>query len=159
MIATVTKLNAKSAPKPLARGESKLAKQKARNQFYSACAIGGVVATATGLSLTHLAHGVEFISGSGVIESIAMAVVIDCGMIGSEFAMLTNPGNKQISKYATPVVWGSLLMSAVGNALAFAQHANSGIMTAAACVMGVMVPAGIYCLMRVGSAQYLGIKK
>lgn len=160
MNATITKLSTtrKPAKVPAPKGASKTARKTAQAKGWSAAGIGLVAATLTGLSLKHLAHGVEITTGDGVVESVAMAIGIDLGMIGSELAMLTNPGNKAIMKWTNPFVWGSLLMSAGMNSFAFAEHSTSAPGVALSILMGFAIPAGIFCLMRVGAAQYLGAK-
>lgn len=148
----------KPAKAPAPKGASKAAKAKSTRQAWSAGSIGLVAATITGLSLAHLAHGVQVVTGDSPYAAWPFAVGIDLGMIGAEVAMLTNPGSKAISKWANPFVWGTLAASAMMNAFAFAEHATSTPMMAAAIAMGLAIPAAIYCLMRIGAAQYLGSK-
>jgi hypothetical protein len=42
----------------------------------------------TALSLSHLAHGVEIVTGSSTWESWAMAAGVDCGFITLELSQL-----------------------------------------------------------------------
>ena len=59
-----------------------------RRQAGTAVGIGTVAVTLTALSLSHLAHGVEIVTGSSTWESWAMAVGIDLGFVALELSQL-----------------------------------------------------------------------
>lgn len=129
-----------------------------RRQSMSATAIGAVAVTLTGLSLTHLAHGVAAVTGANTIEAWAMAVGIDVGFVAMELAQIATVGaalKRQVTKFARPATAGTLAGSAAMNAYAFASQTTSYPMMAAAITMGVAIPALVYALTRVGAALYI----
>jgi hypothetical protein len=81
-----------------------------------------VAVTLTGLSLSHLAHGVELVTGSSGVESWAMAVGIDLGFVALELSRISigERLRKHVGKYARPAIVGTLIGSAGMNAFAFA---------------------------------------
>jgi hypothetical protein len=102
MAATVLPLN-KSAQKtiPATRRGTRVGKAL-RRQAGTAIGIGAVAVTLTALSLSHLAHGVEIVTGSTVWESWAMAVGIDLGFVALELSQLAinNKVRKQVGRFA-----------------------------------------------------------
>jgi hypothetical protein len=93
-----------------------------------------VAVTLTGLSLSHLAHGVEIVTGSSAWESWAMAVGVDLGFVALEVSQLAigEKVRRQVSRYARPAILGTLAGSAAMNAFAFAAQASGPVMMAAA---------------------------
>jgi len=154
-MSTVTQLkivNKSSKPKPVRRTTKAM-----RRQVLSAAGIGAVAVTLTGLSLHHLASGIEIVTSSPTIESYAMAVGIDMGFISAEIAQLfaSNERMKRIvSKFAKPTVVGTMIASAAMNAFAFSSHVT-GYMIAPAVILGVAIPAMIYAFTRIGGALYI----
>jgi hypothetical protein len=128
-----------------------------RRQAGTAVGIGAVAVTLTALSLSHLAHGVEIVTGSSIWESWAMAVGIDLGFVALELSQLAigDKVRKQVSKFARPAIVGTLASSAAMNAFAFAAQTINPWMMAAAVALGVAIPALIYSLTRVGAALYV----
>lgn len=145
------------APAPHARPRTSKRTRAVRRQALSATAIGAVAATLTGLSLSHLATGIQLATSAPEWQSWAMAVGIDLGFVALELSQLSiaEKLRRQVARYARPAIMGTLAGSAVLNAAAFASGANGLLMQAGAVVMGVAIPALIYALTRVGAALYI----
>jgi len=118
-------------------------------------AIGAVACTLTGLSLSHLAHGISLVTGAEVWEGWAMAVGIDIGFIALELSQLSigDRLRKQVAKFAKPAILGTLAGSAAMNCFAFMAQANGYTMQAAAALLGIAIPSLIYALTRVGAVM------
>jgi hypothetical protein len=87
-----------------------------------------------------------------------MAIGIDLGFIALEIAQLcaATPGvRKDIGRYTKPAIIGTLIASALMNALAFGAQA-SGPMIYPAIALGIAVPALIYALSRVAFGLSVG---
>ncbi|HEY1246208.1 MAG TPA: hypothetical protein VGF29_15385 [Hyphomicrobiaceae bacterium] len=122
-----------------------------RRQTRAAAAVGAVAMVLTGLSLHHLASGIELVTKAPTPEAWAMAVGVDLGFIALEAAQLcaaSAAAAKAIGRYSKPAIVGTLAASAVMNALAFAAQAE-GLLVYPAAALGVAIPALIYCLSRV----------
>jgi hypothetical protein len=122
-----------------------------RRQARAAAAVGTVAMVLTGLSLHHLASGIELVTRGPTIEAWAMAVGIDLGFIALEGAGLcaaNQQAARAIGRWTKPAIVGTLGASAVMNALAFAFQAE-GLLVYPAAALGVAIPALIYCLSRV----------
>lgn len=147
----VTKLTTKTLPKKTTKKEPTI-NYRLRRQHYAAGAAGAVTLVLVGLSLSHLAHGIGIVTGSGFEERWAMAIGIDLGFIVLEMSQLcaaTEAVRRQVARYATPAIVGTLGISAALNALAFAAAAPAGLAQYAAGGLGVVIPALIYCLSRI----------
>jgi hypothetical protein len=153
----VVKLNVKNVKPSIKKVSSKGALKKMKRQALSATAIGVVAVALTALSLDHLAHGIDIVTGTNGWQSWAMAVGIDMGFITLELAQLaaaTDKVYKQIAKFTKPAIVGTMVGSAAMNAFAFAASAV-GYMVAPAVVIGISIPALIYALTKVGAAMYI----
>lgn len=132
--------------------------QEIRAQRYSAGLLGGVAVVLMGLSLSHLAHGIELItSPSYAWESWAMGVGIDCGLVATEVATLT-AGQKvrqETRWYSIAMIAGTLVLSAAMNAYGFASQATTIPFQTAGVIFGVAVPAMVWTLTRQAAAHYL----
>jgi hypothetical protein len=130
-----------------------------RRQAGTAVAVGLVAVTLTALSLSHLAHGVEIVTGSTAWESWAMATGIDCGFIALELSQLAigERVRKQVRRFARPAILLTLAGSAAMNAFAFAAQTTTLWMMGAAITLGIAIPALIYALTRVGAALYVDV--
>ncbi len=130
-----------------------------RRQAGTAVAVGFVAVTLTALSLSHLAHGVEIVTGSASWESWSMAIGIDLGFIALELSQLAINANvrRQIARFARPAILGTLAGSAAMNAFAFAAQTTNVWMMAAAVSLGIAIPTLIYALTRVGAALYIDV--
>lgn len=143
---------------PGIRGMNRKAAKKLQRQSKAAIGIGVVATTLTALSLSHLAHGIEIVCCAPSWQGWAMAVGIDCGFIGLELASIsaaTVHVGKQIATFAKPAIIGTLVLSALMNAFAFAEAATGVYLTVAAIMIGLAIPALIYALTRVGAAMYI----
>jgi hypothetical protein len=142
------------APAQVRRGQR--ATRALRRQGSTAIGIGAVAVTLTALS--HLAHGIEIVTGSSTWESWAVAVGIDLGFVAlelSQIATVSERVRRQVSRFAKPAILGTLTGSAGMNAFAFAAQTVNPWMMAAAVTLGVAIPALIYALTRVGAALYI----
>jgi len=140
------------------RSLNRKAAKKLQRQSKAAIGIGFVAATLTALSLSHLAHGIEIVCGAASWEGWAMAIGIDCGFIGLELATIasaTEHVRRSVSKFSKPAIVGTLVLSALMNAFAFAEHTVGIPLTTAAVMIGLAIPALIYALTRVGAALYI----
>jgi hypothetical protein len=141
-------------PKAPSRKDRRAAKAL-RRQAGTALGVGAVAVTLTALSLSHLAHGIEIVTGCQPWEGWAMAVGIDLGFVALELAQLAVVADKvrrQISRFARPAILGTLAGSAGMNAFAFGAQAVNQYMMAAGIALGVAIPTLIYALTRVGAA-------
>jgi len=116
--------------------------------------VGSVAVTLTALSLSHLAHGIEIVTGCQSWEGWAMAVGIDLGFVALELSQLAvyDKVRRQASRFARPAILGTLAGSAGMNAFAFSAQAINSYMMAAGITLGVAIPALVYALTRVGAA-------
>lgn len=155
MTNNVTKLQV--LPKAKTPSPRRKTKTALRHTMMTSCAIGAVAVTLTGLSLSHLAHGIELVTSSPSWQAWAMACGIDLGFVALELAMVTagDKLRKQIARLANPTIIGTLAGSATLNAFAFAAGASGLGQQVAAVVMGIAIPALIYALTKVGAALYL----
>jgi hypothetical protein len=156
--AKVIKMPGRSKPagKSFPRKSARFAKAMKR-QAAAAIAVGGVAATLTALSLTHLAHGVQIVTNCPEWEGWAMGAVTDLGFVGLEIAQVvcaTEKVRTEIKQWAPKAVSGMLVGSAAANAFAFASGAV-GWMVAPAVAAGLAIPAFLYALTRVGTAMYV----
>jgi hypothetical protein len=146
---------AKSSRPAASRGVR--ASRALRRQAATAVGIGAVAVTLTALSLSHLAHGVEIVTGSSPFEAWAMAVGIDLGFVALELSQISigDRLRRTVARYARPAIVGTLIGSAAMNAFAFAAQASSVVMMAAAVAMGVAIPALIFAMTKVGALLYI----
>lgn len=128
-----------------------------RRQAATAAGIGLVAVTLTGLSLSHLAHGVALVTGSSDLESWAMAIGVDLGFVALELSQISigDRLRKQVGKYAKPAILGTLVGSAAMNAFAFAGQATNYWTMSAGIALGVAIPALIYAMTKVGAMMYI----
>lgn len=133
-------------------------RRRLARQRIASYGIGSVALVLTGLSLSHLAGGVQLLTQGDVWHSWAMAIGIDLGFIALELGQLsvtTDTMRKTVSRFAGPAVKGTLLVSAVMNAYAFAAPATCWPFAVAAAMLGVSIPALIYVLTRVSVALWI----
>ena len=160
MNATVTRLNPTPKPKQPkpAKAPSRSAKIKGTRQRAASYAIGSVGLVLTGLSLSHLASGVQVLTHSEAWSAWSMAAGIDLGFIGLEVGQLccsTDKLRQTVERFARPAIIGTLIASALMNAYAFASEATSWPYAAAGCALGVAIPAMVYVLTRVSMAMFM----
>ena len=125
----------------------------------AAVGVGAVAITLTALGLSHLAHGIEIVTGCQSWEGWAMAIGIDLGFVALELSQLavSDKLRRQVSRFARPAILGTLAGSAAMNAFAFAAQTTTAYMMAAAVALGIAIPSLIYSLTRVGAALATGI--
>jgi len=140
-------------PKAPSRKDRRAAKAL-RRQAGTALGVGVVAVTLTALSLSHLAHGIEIVTGCPPWEGWAMAGGIDLGFVALELSQLavTDKLRRKVTRFARPAILGTLAGSAGMNAFAFGAQAVNQYMMAAGIALGVAIPALIYALTRVGAA-------
>lgn len=141
------------AAKTIARKAARLTRRQ-RIQHKSAYAVLGVAGALTALSLEHLATGATLVTHCTPLDGYALASGIDLGFIALEAATLVMP-SPHVAKYARPAILATLALSAVMNAFAFAQGAE-GMMVAAACALGAMIPGLVYAQVQVAAAMLKG---
>ncbi|WP_029002739.1 hypothetical protein [Azorhizobium doebereinerae] len=137
-------------PKPARR----VSLARINRQRVAAAGAAAVAVVLTGLSLSHLSHGIHLVTQAPPAESWAMATGVDLGFIASELAMLcasTEAVRRSVARFAQPAIAGTLGMSAALNALAFALPMDGWQLYAAA-ALGVAIPALVYALARVAFA-------
>jgi len=129
-----------------------------RRQRLAAVGLGFVAATLTALSLSHLAHGIQIVTGTDQAwEAWAMAIGVDLGFVALELAQIaitTKTLEKRVARYTKPAIAGTIIGSALMNAFAFAAQA-SGYMAVAAVALGVAIPTLVYALTRIGATMYI----
>src|SRR5688572_12682716 len=141
----------KASPKLLQPMRSPTYRRRLARQQMSAAAVAAVGAVLTVLSLHHLAHGIELLTGIPTWESVCMAIGIDLAFIALEIAMLaaaTDRVRKEIGVYCKVTIAGTLAGSAALNSIAFSAAAT-GWWVYPAAALGIAVPALIYALSRV----------
>ncbi len=114
-------------------------------------AVAAVAVVLTALSLTHLAHGIALVTRAPQWEAWSMAVGIDLGFLALEIAQLcaaTPKTRAEIGRFTKPAILGTIVASAIMNALAFGAQAD-GWMLYPAVMLGLAIPALVYCLSRV----------
>ena len=139
---------------PALRPAAPVPKAQSRKDRRAGKALRRQAGTLTALSLSHLAHGIEIVTGCQPWEGWAMAVGIDLGFVALELSQLavTDKVRRQVSRFARPAILGTLAGSAGMNAFAFAAQADNQYMLAAGIALGIAIPALIYALTRVGAA-------
>jgi hypothetical protein len=126
-------------------------RRRLARQQGAAAAVCFVAVVLTGLSLSHLAHGIELVTKAPTWETWALAVGIDLGFIALEVAGLcavVERVRREIAWYIKPAIIGTLAASAVMNGLAFGSKADDW-MVYPAVGLGLAIPALVYCLSRV----------
>lgn len=136
--------------------------RKTARQRGAAYSIAAVAVVLMGLSLSHLASGVQTLTHGDDWHAWAMAVGIDAGFIGLELGQLcvtTETMRKVVAKWAEPTIIGTLIVSAIMNAYAFASASDNFMVACAAIALGISIPALIYVLTRVSVALWLDTQK
>lgn len=136
--------------------------RKMARQRFAAYGIGAVAVVLMGLSLSHLASGVHALTRGDEWHAWAMAIGIDAGFIGLELGQLcvsTETMRRTVAKWAEPTIVGTLIVSAIMNAYAFASTTNDYVVACAACALGISIPALVYVLTRVSVALWLDTQK
>lgn len=109
----------------------------------AAYGIIGVDTLLLGLSLSHLAHGTQLVTGCSTSDAWLMAVGIDAGFVALECAGLAAPDIGKSAWLKGPVLW-CLAVSAIMNATAFTERADGLVMQGGAIMLGITIPGLIY---------------
>jgi hypothetical protein len=142
--------------------------RKLRHQRLASFGIFSVAGALMALSLSHQAKGIELFTDSTTWEAYAMATGIDFGFVMLELSNLLaahEATRRRIMRFTAPAIKGTLGASGVMNAFAFAGRVPSWnlgadwVNYAPAVILGIAIPAMIYCLTRVGATLYLGATK
>jgi hypothetical protein len=139
-------------------GHSLSHRRKIARQRVASYGVGAVALALTALSLSHLATGIQRLTGCDTISAWAMASGIDLAFISLELAMIsivTESLRRQVARFAVPAVNGTLLVSASTNAFVFAALATTWPFMAAASLLGISIPALIYVLTRVSVSMWI----
>ena len=159
-VISLPKASRKTSAQPAVRSAG--FRRRMLRQRMASYGIGAVAVTLTALSLSHLAGGVELLTQSGPTNSWAMAIGIDLGFIALELGQLsvsTEALRRQVARFAKPAVLGTLIVSAIMNAYAFAAPATCIPFEVAAALLGISIPALIYVLTRVSVAMWIDCHK
>jgi hypothetical protein len=122
-----------------------------QRQTWAAAAVCTVAVVLTALSLSHLAHGVRLVTGCPDWEAWALAAGVDLGLVACEISMLaaaTDKVRREIGAYAKAAIVGTLIASAVMNALAFSAQ-STGWLVWPAVGLGIAIPGMVYALSRI----------
>jgi hypothetical protein len=160
-MATITKLRT-STVAPTTKIKSASWRRKMSRQRYCSYGIGAISLVLTGLSLSHLASGVQLLTQSDIAHAWAMAIGIDLGFIGLELSQLcavTPALRASVARFSCPAVKCTLAASALMNAYAFASGSPSIPFAVAASILGISIPALIYVLTRVSVAMWIDGEK
>src|SRR5262245_58949831 len=85
-----------------------------KRQTRAAVGVGAVAMVLTGLSLHHLANGIELVTKSPTIEACAVAIGIDLAFIpleGAQLCTATQVAAKAIGRWSKPAIVGTLVAS------------------------------------------------
>lgn len=159
-VSTFPKASRKPQPSPVVRSHG--FRRRMARQRTASYGIGAVALVLTGLSLSHLAGGVQLLTQSSAAMAWAMAIGIDLGFVSLELGQLsisTEALRKQVARFAGPAVKGTLIVSALMNAYAFAAPATCIPFQVAASLLGVAIPALIYVLTRVSVSMWIDCQK
>jgi len=92
------------------------------------------------LSLQHLAHGVEQVTGSSTIHSWLMAIGIDGALVAVEMAILQGIN----SRWTLGILVAACVLSAGFNVLGFMAHATGTLGQVLAVALGIFIPVTVY---------------
>ena len=123
-----------------------------KKHYRTAC--GGCAVALLGLSLRHLAHGVEQVTGSSPTESVLMAIGIDCAMVAVELATLAGVN----TTWTQGLLIATCVLSAGFNVLGFLEHSQGVLGQIMAVGLGVFVPAAVYGLTDTLTRQPVKVK-
>ena len=130
-------------------------------QYGPAASLGSVITVLLGLSLTHLSHGIQIVTGCNAVEGTSMAIGIDLLIVSLEVAMVATAGTrscKAVSRFANPAIIAAFAWSAGLNAFAFAYGAKEWMVYVAA-TLGASIPGLIYASTRAWAALAINSKQ
>ncbi len=143
------------------RSVPKLTAWEKQASKYMVGTLAVVILTMLGVSLEHLASGIQSITGTAMLGAWSLAVAVDCGMVTSEIAliMLSRLPDLGVEKYAKRFVIATILISMALNVLAFWPSELKAVPCILAVVLGCGIPAGVYHLTRVAGKIWLATAK
>ena len=120
-------------------------------------ALSMVIATILGVSLQHLAWGIQTVTGTMTWSSWALATAVDIGMVASEITLIVLARRPDIgvTPFARRYVIATLAISMALNVLAFWPERITVIAAGLAIALGCGMPAGVYHLTRVAGKVWL----
>jgi hypothetical protein len=152
-MATANVVQLKPTQKP--GRKSRRAPKAALLNHAPATGLGAVLLVLLYLSLNHLAHGVQIVTGCEPWEATAMAIGLDLLIVGLECAMVVTARTrayKPVARFANPALIVAFLWSAGLNAFAFSAASAVLWMTVVAASLGASIPALIYAGTRAWAA-------
>jgi hypothetical protein len=112
-----------------------------------AIGLGAVIVVLLYLSLSHLARGIQIVTGCEMWEGTAMAIGLDLLIVSLECALVSTVGtqaHKQVCRFANPALIAAFTWSAGLNAFAFSATSAVLWMTITAASLGASIPILIY---------------
>lgn len=138
--------------------KAKKSKKHVAMQWHKVAAANCMVGTVglMGLSLCHLGHGFELISGGSMLSSYLFAFGIDYSYVAVEQAKIAcdDKLRKTLGSWFNVMIWSLIAVSSALNALAFAWDAT-GIMVYPAAFAGGIIPLMIYGLQHIASTMWI----
>lgn len=113
------------------------------------------------LSLNHLAYGLQGITGDSPKLSWALAIVIDCGMLMSEAALIVASIKKfvGIKEWAFSTLIPTLILSATLNSLSYLQMEVTGTFKVVLCIfLGSFIPFMAFAQVKQVVGLLVGLK-
>ena len=147
-----------SLPKLSSKDASASATARRNRQFFAGAFISTIAVVATAVSVTHLSHGIRFVTHCPQWEAWALAGVIDLGFVG--FKACDIVGYTADARHANQT-WGkwcilaTVILSAILNALTFSNNVEGLTLKIGACALGCFVPCIIMGAFKVGSAHLI----
>ena len=135
------------APKRAASKNRKASKAALLRRHAPAIGLGAVIVVLLYLSLSHLARGIQIVTGCEMWEGTAMAIGLDLLIVSLECAMVSTVGtkaHKQVCRFANPALIAAFTWSAGLNAFAFSATSAVLWMTITAASLGASIPILIY---------------
>ena len=148
-----SKATAKPTSKPTTAKPTKLAKRQRLARRAVAVWSGSAGLAVLALSVSHVAHAIQAITGEGA-GSVLLAIGVDCGMVACEVAEVVCEGCPDVETWAKRVVWGTLALSASLNAWAFSATAATWALWGLSIGLGVLCPFLVFGLGRVATAAW-----
>jgi hypothetical protein len=137
-----------AAPKRAASNKNRKASKAALLRRHApAIGLGAVIVVLLYLSLSHLARGIQIVTGCEMWEGTAMAIGLDLLIVSLECAMVSTVGtkaHKQVCRFANPALIAAFTWSAGLNAFAFSATSAVLWMTITAASLGASIPILIY---------------
>ena len=131
-------------------------KAKRARQMYAGAFVGSIGVVLTAISVSHLSAGISAVTHCATWESWAMAIGIDLGFVGFKACDVFGytAGAKEANEsYGHWAIIGTLILSALLNALTFSSEAVGYLAKGEAVMLGFAVPAMIFAAFKVASGN------